>query len=74
MNKPFFANFLENQVTKNEAIEIKAGSPTIVHGDPCSTMGEFQSNGAVEAHNPNCEPVLVTLKFPSDNDEDGLIA
>jgi hypothetical protein len=73
MKKPFFSNFLENQVSQKEANEIKAGSPTIVHGDPCSTMGAYMSNGAIEAHNPNCEPVYVTLKYPSDSEDTGTV-
>lgn len=73
MKKPFFTNFLENQVSQKEANEIKAGSPMIVNGDNCYTMGNYQSNGAVEAHNPNCEPVYVTLKYPSDSEDTGTV-
>lgn len=54
MKKPFFVNFLENQISKKESNEIKAGN----NGKGVSVDKTNKRND-----------VFVTLKYPSDTDE-----
>ncbi len=57
MKKPFFANFLENQVTEKEIEQVKGG---LIPGEfPIVTM-KYPSDDD-EGHQ--------TMKYPSDNDE-----
>lgn len=70
MKSPFFAKFLENQFSNEEAANVKGGGFGSSNGaDPCA-----QGNGAVQAHNPNCPPPcppIATLKFPCDEADNG---
>jgi hypothetical protein len=74
--KPFFAKFLENQFSAEEAKDIKGGDDLIVTlkypsdnedgGDPGPGNA---CNTPAAVHNPNCPPIFVTLKFPSDSED-----
>ena len=57
--KPFFAKFMESQFSNEEAKNVKGGDP----GNACNTPAAL--------HNPNCPPIFVTLKFPSDWEDNG---
>ncbi|MCG8411812.1 MAG: microviridin/marinostatin family tricyclic proteinase inhibitor [Bacteroidales bacterium] len=59
--KPFFANFLENQI---ETSDVKGGGIVVTMKHPSDN-----DEGGVTP-TPNFPPDLpVTLKYPSDNDE-----
>jgi len=63
MKKPFFAKFLENQVTEKENRKVKGGvSPVLTNkfADLDQTM-KFPSDNDEGDH---------TMKYPSDGDED----
>jgi len=65
MKKPFFANFLENQVNEEENQQVKGGlisASTDKFADLDQTM-KYPSD--------NDEGGYQTMKYPSDNDEGG---
>lgn len=69
--KPFFANFLENQISKNEQNEIQGGAVTSVLADTVQTM-KYPSDSEDGPGNPT-KPIYdtaQTMKYPSDSDED----
>lgn len=75
--KPFFAKFLENQFSAEEAKEIKGGDEIAI---TLKFPSDFEDNsgdpgnpcdGPAAAHNPNCDPIAITLKFPSDAEDTG---
>jgi len=61
---PFFAKFLENQISK-EAQNITTG------GKPGKGKKKDQDVVTMKFPSDDDEDILVTMKFPSDNDEDG---
>lgn len=64
MKKPLFAKFLENQISEDTAAKVLGGNPGNGNGaNPC--------DGPAGAHNPNCDPIFVTLKFPCDAADSG---
>jgi len=81
--KPFFAKFMENQFSNEEAKNVKGGEPIVTQKFPSDqedngadvTHGPCNTNGAGNhfgnANNPNCDPIFVTLKFPSDQEDTG---
>ena len=68
MNTPLFAKFLENQISENTAVNVLGGDPGNGNGaDPCD--GPAGDPG----RNPHCDgPIIVTLKFPCDQADQGL--
>jgi hypothetical protein len=74
--KPFFAKFLENQFSVEEAKNVKGGEPIAVTlkypsdaEDGADTGPGNACDTPAAAHNPNCPPIFVTLKFPSDSED-----
>lgn len=68
--KPFFANFLENQISKDEQNAIQGGITTVAI-DNAQTM-KYPSDSEDGPGNPT-KPVYdtaQTMKYPSDSDED----
>ncbi|MCL9804624.1 microviridin/marinostatin family tricyclic proteinase inhibitor [Flavobacterium amniphilum] len=72
LKKPFFASFLENQMSKEEANAVQGGAITSVLRDTVQTM-KYPSDGE-EGPGGTTKPsadVYETMKYPSDSDEDG---
>ncbi|WP_306352678.1 microviridin/marinostatin family tricyclic proteinase inhibitor [Flavobacterium sp. '19STA2R22 D10 B1'] len=61
LKKPFFANFLENQLSAEDKTEVQGGA-----GDMMVTL-KYPSDGE---DGPGTQ---ITLKYPSDSDESGPI-
>lgn len=62
--KPFFAKFLENQVSEDAASAVQGGGNTTL---------KYPSDS--EDSYPTTKPskdVVVTMKYPSDDDEGGI--
>lgn len=57
LKKPFFANFLENELTKEASNEVQGGVTSRIRD--------------VETTKPIFDTVQ-TMKYPSDNDESGI--
>ena len=71
--KPFFANFLENQISKDEQNAIQgSGSATSVLSDSAQTM-KYPSDSEDGPGNPTkpASDIYETMKYPSDSDESG---
>jgi hypothetical protein len=69
LKKPFFANFLENQLS-NEETSIVQGGITNKLSDNVQTM-KYPSDseeGPGDTTKPTLD-LLQTMKYPSDNDE-----
>jgi hypothetical protein len=72
LKKPFFANFLENQISKDEQNAVQGGATTSVLSDNAQTM-KYPSDSEDAPGNPT-KPTLdtaQTMKYPSDSDESG---
>jgi hypothetical protein len=69
LKKPFFANFLENQLTQGESNEVQGGALTSKLNDGDHTL-KFPSDSDDDTTNPISDNVH-TMKYPSDNDESG---
>ena len=72
LKKPFFANFLENQISKDEQNIVQGGATTSVLADNAQTM-KYPSDSEDGPGNPT-KPTLdtaQTMKYPSDSDESG---
>ena len=70
--KPFFANFLENQLSNQETTALQGGGTTTSLSDSAQTM-KYPSDGE-DGPGGSTKPALdeaQTMKYPSDNDEDG---
>ena len=63
MKKPFFAQFLENQINDEKSNQIIAGNHQPGNPNAC--------DGPAGEHNPNCPPIAVTLKYPCDAADSG---
>ena len=70
--KPFFANFLENQISKDEQNSIQGGAVTSVLSDTAQTM-KYPSDSEDGPGNPTKPSLDIyeTMKYPSDSDEAG---
>lgn len=71
LKKPFFANFLESQISKDEQ-SILQGGATSVLADNAQTM-KYPSDSEDGPGNQT-KPALdtaQTMKYPSDSDESG---
>ncbi len=70
--KPFFANFLENQISKDEQNSIQGGAVTSVLSDTVQTM-KYPSDSEDGPGNPTKPSLDIyeTMKYPSDSDEAG---
>ena len=80
LKKPFFANFLENQLTENESNAIQGGvSCANVDGDftrkyPSDSDEDYTEKYPSDDDEDTTLPVndaYQTMKYPSDNDEAG---
>lgn len=65
LKKPFFANFLENQISKDEQTKIQGSAPMQTLKYPSD--GE---DGPGNITKPSVD-IAHTMKYPSDNDEAG---
>ena len=68
--KPFFANFLENQISKDEQNAVQGGATSVLT-DNVQTM-KYPSDSEDGPENPT-KPIYdtaQTMKYPSDSDED----
>lgn len=69
--KPFFANFLENQMSEQETSAVQGGADTTKLTDNVQTMKyPSDSEDGPGGTKPTVD-VLVTMKYPSDDDEAG---
>lgn len=70
--KPFFANFLENQLSGEEQNAVQGGAGTDKLADTYQTLKypSDQEDGPGGSTKPTLD-VVVTMKYPSDGDEDG---
>ena len=72
LKKPFFANFLENQLS-NEETNIVQGGVTNQLSDNVQTMkypSDSEEGPGGDVTKPALD-VLQTMKYPSDNEESG---
>ncbi len=71
LKKPFFANFLENQMTKEEQGALQGGITTVLV-DNAQTM-KYPSDSEEGPGNQTkpAADVSQTMKYPSDSDESG---
>ncbi|MBN9286154.1 MULTISPECIES: microviridin/marinostatin family tricyclic proteinase inhibitor [Flavobacterium] len=73
LKKPFFANFLENQLTNEEKNSVQGGDIiTLKATDTLQTL-KYPSDNE-DGPGPVTVPrydLLQTMKYPSDNDETG---
>ena len=70
LKKPFFANFLENQISKDEQNAVQGGATSVL-ADSAQTM-KYPSDSEDGPGNPT-KPIYdtaQTMKYPSDSDED----
>jgi hypothetical protein len=71
--KPFFAKFLENQFTAEEAMQVKGGDDFTTMKYPSDqednggNPGYGPCNNPGASHNPNC--MATTMKYPSDQED-----
>jgi len=82
--KPFFAEFLENQVSEEQTRSIQGGDTvTSVIPDQAQTMkypSDQEDNPQTKKYPSDCEDdttkpaadLYQTMKYPSDNDESGI--
>jgi hypothetical protein len=73
LKKPFFANFLENQISKDEQNALQGGAITSILRDNVQTM-KYPSDSEEGPGGEVTKPVLdtaQTMKYPSDSDESG---
>ncbi|NHN27925.1 microviridin/marinostatin family tricyclic proteinase inhibitor [Flavobacterium jejuense] len=68
LKKPFFANFLENQLTKEGSNEVQGGVTSRTE-DIYQTL-KYPSDSDEDTTKPALD-LAHTLKYPSDNDEGG---
>lgn len=72
--KPFFANFLENQISKDEQNAIQGnGVTTSTISDSVQTMKypSDSEDGPGNSTKPASD-IYETMKYPSDSDESGV--
>lgn len=69
LKKPFFANFLENQLSQGESNEVQGGTLTSILKDTAYTL-KYPSDSDDDNTNPIADTVQ-TMKYPSDNDDSG---
>ncbi|WP_306352679.1 microviridin/marinostatin family tricyclic proteinase inhibitor [Flavobacterium sp. '19STA2R22 D10 B1'] len=62
LKKPFFANFLENQLESSDKKEVQGGVITQKYPSDSDESGTLTRPEFDEAH---------TMKYPSDSDESG---
>jgi hypothetical protein len=70
--KPFFANFLESQLSEQETTSVQGGTVTTKPYDLVQTM-KYPSDSE-EGPGGSTKPAMdevQTMKYPSDNDESG---
>lgn len=67
LKKPFFANFLESQVTGEELQKVNGGTDAVTLKFPSD--GE---DGPGQIITSRTNDLLQTMKYPSDSDEDGV--
>ncbi len=66
LKKPFFANFLESQVSENELQKVNGGTDAVTLKFPSD--GEDGPGSGTD----RTKDVHQTMKYPSDNDEEGV--
>lgn len=72
LKKPFFANFLESQLTKEESNEVQGGAKvTSISEDVAHTL-KYPSDSDDDTTSPLSDQVH-TMKHPSDSDDGGPI-
>lgn len=71
LKKPFFSNFLENQLNKNSEPEIQGGRPTAPLIDtPQTNKHPSDADEDVTLKYPSDSDEYVTHKYPSDSEDD----
>lgn len=70
--KPFFANFLESQLSEQETTSVQGGAVTTKPSDMVQTMKypSDSEDGPGGSTKPTID-IVVTMKYPSDDDEAG---
>ena len=71
LRKPFFSNFLENQMSKDEQNALQGGATSPL-ADGAQTM-KYPSDSEDGPGNPTkpSADIAETMKYPSDSDESG---
>lgn len=69
LKKPFFANFLESQVSENELKKVNGGTDAVTLKFPSD--GEDGPGGGGVIITSTLKDTLHTMKYPSDSDEAG---
>jgi hypothetical protein len=70
--KPFFAKFLENQITSEESSALNGGDGYTKPSKDLAVTLKYPSDDdeAVTMKYPSDDDEAVTLKYPSDGDDD----
>lgn len=75
LKKPFFANFLENQLSNDEKNSVQGGDIiTLKTADTIYVTLKYPSDNEDGPGGPittKISDTVVTMKYPSDNDETG---
>ncbi len=74
--KPFFAKFLENQISSEESSSLNGGDgfiTTRIKDVAITLKYPSDDDAAVTLKYPSDDDEAVTLKYPSDGDDDVLI-
>ncbi len=69
LKKPFFANFLENQISKDEQNSVQGGITSVLT-DSAQTMKYPSDSDEDSATTKPIYDTAQTMKYPSDSDED----
>ncbi|THF52747.1 microviridin/marinostatin family tricyclic proteinase inhibitor [Flavobacterium supellecticarium] len=73
LKKPFFANFLENQMSNEEKSSVQGGDIITLKTSDMYTTLKYPSDNEDGPGVPTSKimDTVVTMKYPSDNDETG---
>lgn len=70
MKKPFFANFLENQISKEETNSIQGGATSPLRDNVQTMKYPSDSDADESAITKPTADIAHTMKYPSDGDDD----
>lgn len=73
LKKPFFSNFLENQLSEEAEKGIQAGGDNQTHKYPSDAEDDFTKKYPSDLEDDVTKPLLdeaQTQKYPSDGDDD----
>jgi len=69
--KPFFANFLENQLSNQETTALQGGATSTLSDSAQTLKYPSDSEDGPGGQTKPALDTVVTMKYPSDDDESG---